>query len=101
MLDDARVALAEYLAVSAPSQAPMLQMNGAKDVVAKMNALSPRGRGTPFAAAEGVDLDRSLKALVKAYGRAVDVLREKRERELLVEALNDLGDLHVRRSLLS
>lgn len=42
-----------------------------------------------------VDLDKSLKAVLKLYGRAVDVLRDKQERELLTEALCDLGDLHV------
>lgn len=40
-------------------------------------------------------IDKSQKAVLKLYGRAVDVLREKRERELLAEALCDVGDLHV------
>lgn len=43
-----------------------------------------------------VDLEKSLKGTLKLYGRAVDVLRQKRERELLTEALCDMGDLHVR-----
>lgn len=40
-------------------------------------------------------IESSQKAVLKVYGRAVDVLRDKRERELLAEALCDVGDLHV------
>lgn len=49
-------------------------------------------------AMEIVDRDaiaKSQKEVLKLYGRAVDVLRDKRERELLAEALCDVGDLHV------
>ena len=42
-------------------------------------------------------MEKSLKGTLKLYGRAVDVLRQKRERELLTEALCDMGDLHVRK----
>lgn len=48
--------------------------------------------------AEAADLQLvsvSREAVLKLYGRAVDVLRDKRERELLAEALVDMGDLHV------
>lgn len=40
-------------------------------------------------------VDKSQKDVLKLYKRAVDVLRDKRERELLAEALCDVGDLHV------
>lgn len=40
-------------------------------------------------------IEQSHKAVLKLYGRTVGVLRDKRERELLTEALCDIGDLHV------
>lgn len=40
-------------------------------------------------------VERSQKEVLKLYKRAVDILRDKRERELLAEALCDVGDLHV------
>lgn len=55
-------------------------------------------RGSESAAEERANLeeiDQSHKAVLKLYGRTVGVLREKRERELLAEALCDVGDLHV------
>lgn len=58
-------------------------------------AASPARESLPCTGAERVDIQGSLKALVKLYASTVDLLREKRERELLTEALNDLGDLHV------
>lgn len=41
------------------------------------------------------DADLTLKALMRVYRRALGLLREKREKYMLAEALNDLGDLHV------
>lgn len=73
-LDSAREALAEYLALLSPSL-PDEDEAGDPD--------------------HPVDLEKSLKGTLKLYGRAVDVLRQKRERDLLTEALCDMGDLHV------
>lgn len=75
-LDAAREALAEYLALLSPT--PL-------DDEEEEDTDHP------------VDLEKSLKGTLKLYGRAVDVLRQKRERELLTEALCDMGDLHVRK----
>lgn len=73
-LDGAREALAEYLALLSPASE------------------DDEEAGDPD---HPVDLEKSLKGTLKLYGRAVDVLRQKRERELLAEALCDMGDLHV------
>lgn len=56
------------------------------------------GGGERAGAEERVNLEeieQSHKAVLKLYGRTVNVLRDKRERELLAEALCDVGDLHV------
>lgn len=84
-LDDAREALAEYLALL-PSMAPEIRDGGTQE--SGTTTLIPRGENP-----EG--FEKELKTVLKLYGRAVEVLREKRERELLTESLCDLGDLYV------
>lgn len=73
-LDNAREALAEYISLLSPASPDDDEASGPD---------------------HPVDLEKSLKGTLKLYGRAVDVLRQKRERELLTEALCDMGDLHV------
>lgn len=97
-LDDARVALAEYFAIYPPPPTPTLSESALRTEGQdpEDNEIVPTPRAPVSSAnAEVVDIDGSLNALVKMYARVVDVLRERRERELLTEALNDLGDLHV------
>lgn len=96
-LDNAREALTEYLALISPKSTAECERseirNGGDD-----EATVPRGGGAMHqdGSRGAIDFDESLKAVLKLYGRAVGVLRDKRERELLTEALCDLGDLHVR-----
>lgn len=100
-LDDAREALSEYLALLSPTPEPESFTTTGLEGIAEHGG---GGDTTSFSApdkvrgvvgAPAVDIDKSLKAVLKLYGRAVDVLRDKQERELLTEALCDLGDLHV------
>lgn len=100
-LDDAREALSEYLALLSPTpESESFIITGREGIVGgagggEATAFSAPEKGDGTVGAPTVDLDKSLKAVLKLYGRAVDVLRDKQERELLTEALCDLGDLHV------
>ncbi|CAM9226721.1 unnamed protein product, partial [Choristocarpus tenellus] len=77
-IDDARTSLAEYLELRAFS----------------FSSSSEYGDGGESSVAE--DEAGSLHLLEHTYTRAVAILREKGERDVLCEALCDLGDLHVR-----
>lgn len=100
-LDDAREALAEYLALlspspeSEPSPTATEREGATKGGEGEAPAFSGQEQGHGTVGAVPVDLEKSLKAVMKLYGRAVGVLRDKQERELLTEALCDMGDLHV------
>lgn len=90
--------MAEYLALCGPlaTSASPESTSQPEGIHAEDDPTVLRAQGSvSYAKAERVDVEGSLKALVRVYGRTVDILREKRERELLTEALSDLGDLHV------
>ncbi|CAM9135050.1 unnamed protein product [Scytosiphon promiscuus] len=118
-LDDAREALAEHLALLSPPPPPPPPLPrrasgteltaGSGDSTAaeqgRDGKIVRRGSGEGGIHGGGDDGSRGVadpnlikgseKNVLRLYKRAVDVLRDKRERELLAEALCDMGDLHA------
>ncbi|CAN0183838.1 unnamed protein product, partial [Pylaiella littoralis] len=110
-LDDARESLVKHLALLSPPPPPPPTLRPAKVAVetepTEPSASPELSDDVPDNGTHGVDdpgameivdrdaIAKSQKEVLKLYGRAVDVLRDKRERELLAEALCDVGDLHV------
>ncbi|CAM9247576.1 unnamed protein product, partial [Ectocarpus fasciculatus] len=107
-LDDARESLVKHLALLSPtlalsaiSESPTAGDGNAlvKELEADGSILPPaddiRGGGGVGDTTDFDLVEKSKGAVLKVYGRAVGVLRDKRERELLTEALCDMGDLHA------
>eukprot|EP00752_Nemacystus_decipiens_P012187 g10805.t1 len=111
VLDEARESLSEHLALlsppppdavttmrrpSAPTGLPDYPDSGSNAV--SEEGLTVGSGGSERAGAEKrasrEEIEQSHKTVLKLYGRTVEVLRDKRERELLAEALCDVGDLH-------
>lgn len=93
-LDDAREALTKYLASFSRRSTPKhdeLLGEGEQSAATSVQSREPRNDD----AYDKIDLGKSFNVVVQLYGRAVSILRDRRERELLAEALCDLGDLHV------
>ena len=93
-LDDARDALAEYLALLS-RRSPNPDELPRKREESTVSPSRPPQETLHGDSSDGVDLKKSLNAVLQLYRRAVDILREKRERELLAAALCDLGALEV------
>ncbi|CAM9264298.1 unnamed protein product, partial [Ectocarpus sp. 12 AP-2014] len=106
-LDDARECLVKHLALLSPTPSPLASSEsptaGDGNVLGEELAngsVPPTDDGDCGGDGVGGTPDLSLvekseSAVLKVYGRAVGVLRNKRERELLTEALCDMGDLHA------
>ncbi|CAM9209213.1 unnamed protein product [Ectocarpus sp. 4 AP-2014] len=107
-LDDARETLVKHLALLSPTPSPLVTSEsptaGDGNVLgeeAANGSVPPTDNGN--CGGDGVVgdtpdfglIEKSKSAVLKVYGRAAGVLRDKRERELLTEALCDMGDLHV------
>eukprot|EP00903_Cladosiphon_okamuranus_P012352 g11581.t1 len=111
-IDEARESLAEHLALLSPP-APRA-MTTVKRPSASLGLPGDHDNGSTTASEEGdivavgadesagteeraklEDIEQSHQTVLRLYGRTVEVLRDKRERELLAEALCDVGDLHA------
>ncbi|CAB1113909.1 unnamed protein product [Ectocarpus sp. CCAP 1310/34] len=107
ILDDARETLVKHLALLSPTPSPLASSEsptaGDGNVLRQELANgSVPPTDNDIRDGDGVGdtpdfrlVEKSESAVLKVYGRAVGVLRDKRERELLTEALCDMGDLHA------
>ncbi|CAM9352028.1 unnamed protein product, partial [Ectocarpus sp. 13 AM-2016] len=106
-LDDAREYLVKHLALLSPTPSPLASSESptacdgnvlGEELANGSVPSTDNGKCGGDGVGDTPDFDlveKSESAVLKVYGRAVGVLRDKRERELLTEALSDMGDLHA------